>query len=391
RERRLADFVRTHPQAVAFMQAAVGLSFVELARGTRWGYRADTPLNRRFTAHSAFELRGPAADHPLLAGNGAGAARVAGTLGNCAAGATPWGTYVSGEENIDQYFGNAAAARFTPDVARAHARFALRSRESLYRWEFADPRFDAAVNPREALKFGWIVEVDPFDPTAPGKKRTALGRFKHEGATAAIGPDRRVAMYMGDDEPFEYFYKFVARDRFEPSAPARNRDLLDAGTLYVARFTDDGRGEWLPLEWRREGLLSPATGFASQADVLLRCREAADRLGATPLDRPEDVAVSPITGKVYVACTQNTARTGGPAEAAGRTLADTGPAPASPRAPNDFGHILEIEEDAGDVAATGFRWEIFVLAGAPDGDSLLVRLPDGEPLEPSATYFAGYA
>lgn len=388
--RELGAFVREHPEAVAYMQAAVGLSMVELSPGARWGYRVGAALNRRFTAHSPFELRGPAASHPLLAG-GRGEHPVAyGTLGNCAAGATPWGTYVSGEENVDQYFGNAAAASFTPDVARAHARLPLRQRDSSYRWEHVDPRFDAAAYPLEALKFGWIVEVDPFDPAAPGRKRTALGRFKHEGATVTVGRDGRVAVYMGDDEPFEYFYKFVARDAFDPSRPGRNRDLLDAGTLHVARFAEDGSGEWLPLVWRAEGPLSPMTGFASQADVLLRCREAADRLGATPLDRPEDVAVSPVTGKVYVACTQNAERTGGPVESAGRTVAEGGAAPASPRAPNPFGHIVEFEEAGGDVAAAAFRWEIFVLAGAAGRGSVLARLPDGdEPIDSAASYFAG--
>src|SRR5690606_30917108 len=134
------------------------------------------------------------------------------------------------------------------------------------------------------------------------------------------------------------------------------------------------------------------TGFDSQADVLLRCREAADRLGATPLDRPEDVAVSPVTGKAYVACTQNADRKGGPVEAGGRIVADGGAGPASPRAPNTFGRIVEVEEAGGDLAAVAFRWEIFVLAGAPDGGSVLARLPGGaEPIDFAATYFAGFA
>ena len=385
-----AAFVREHRSVVRYMQAAVGLSFVELERTERWTCRVSGRLNRRVTAASPFELRGPAASHPLLRGSGGEPEVVAGTLGNCAAGPTPWGTYLSGEENIDDYFGNGAAVRSDPDLARAYLRLGPRPRESRYRWEFVDARFDAAASPREALKFGWIVEVDPFAPNASGKKRTALGRFKHEGATPVVTRDGRVAVYMGDDEPFEYFYKFVTEGRFDPARPERNRDLLDEGTLYVARFDEDGTGEWLPLAWAPTGPLSPAAGFRSQADVVLRCREAADRVGATPLDRPEDVAVSPITGRVYVSCTQNLSRGAGRIEVGGRVVA-TAPHAACPRAPNEAGHILEIAED-GDGTARTFRWEVFVLAGAPREPGLLAALPlTAAPLEPDATYFGGYA
>ena len=336
------------------------------------------------------EIAGPARNHALLNPRGDAVPLAFGTLGNCAAGTTPWRTYVTAEENVDDYFGNGAAAKLDAATELAHRRFGFRQRDSAYRWEYADPRFDAAVNPAESLKFGWIVELDPFDPASRPKKRTALGRFKHECATTVLARDGRAVVYMGDDQQFEYFYKFVSRGRFDPERPEANRDLLDDGTLYVARFDDDGRGEWLPLVHGAQRELTPERGFASQGDVVLRCREAADRLGATPLDRPEDVAVNPRTGNVYVACTQNLGRDEGVVEVAGRTL-DTRTDRASPRAPNAAGHILELIEQSADAAATSFNWEIFLLAGAPSTQRLVAALPSehAESLAAELTYFGG--
>ena len=296
--RALGAFVKANPQCVAYMQAGVGLSVVELElSGSTWGYRVDSRYNRRITAHTPIEISGPARLHPLLNPRGEAAPLAFGTFGNCAAGKTPWGTYLTAEENVDDYFGNGAAAQVDAALANVHRRFGFRQRDSTYRWEYADARFDNAVNPAESLKFGWIVELDPLDASRPLKKRTALGRLKHEAATTVLASDGRVVTYMGDDEQFEYFYKFVTAERFDPENPRRNRDLLDSGTLYVARFLEDGRGEWLPLVWGEHPELTPERGFASQGEVVLRCREAADRLGATPLDRPEDVAVHPRHGQ----------------------------------------------------------------------------------------------
>jgi hypothetical protein len=205
-----------------------------------------------------------------------------------------------------------------------------------------------------------------------------------------LAPDGRAVVYMGDDQQFEYLYKFVSRDRFDPERPDANRDLLDDGTLYVARFAEDGRGEWLPLAHGVHPELSVERGFASQGDVVLRCREAADRLGATPLDRPEDIAVHPQTRNVYVACTQNFGRDGGVVEVSGRLL-DTATDRVSPRAPNAAGHILELAEQGADAAATSFRWEIFILAGAPTGTQLVAALPPehASSLAAEVTYFGG--
>ena len=388
--RAIGAFVRDRPSVVAYMQASVGLSVIELERGAKWAYMRDSGYNRRITADTAIEIAGPARGHALLNPRSERVPLAFGTLGNCAAGATPWRTYLTAEENVDDYFGNGAAAKLDAATELVHRRFGLRLRDSAYRWEYADSRFDVAANPAELCKFGWIVELDPFDPSSRPKKRTALGRFKHEGATTVLAVDGRAVVYMGDDQQFEYLYKFVSRDRFDATRPEANRDLLDDGTLYVARLDDDGSGEWLPLVHGQHPELTPERGFPSQADVLLRCREAADRLGATPLDRPEDVAVNPRTGNVYLSCTQNLARDQGETVVAGRTL-DTRTDRASPRAPNIAGHILELIERDTDAAATAFRWEIFLLAGAPSRQELVAALPaeHSASLAANVTYFGG--
>lgn len=390
RWRGLASFVRSRPEAVPFMQASVGLTVVELRYANGWRVVESSSLNRRVTANTEVVFGGPASEHPWLGTDAvAGSAAGLGTLGNCAAGVTPWGTYLTAEENVDDFFGNANAAEFDPQLSQAHRRFGLRLRDSAFRWEHIDERFDMAKHPTESLKFGWIVELDPRDPSVPIKKRTALGRFKHEGATTVLARDRRAVTYTGDDEAFEYLYKFVSTDRFDPERPERNRDLLDSGVLYVARFFDDGRGEWLPLVHDEHRELTPAHGFKTQGDVVLRCREAADRVGATPLDRPEDVAVNPNNNRVYFSCTQNLQR--GQARDPDARQVDSSLAAVSPRGPNWAGHIIELIEGDDDAAARTFQWDVFLLAGDPRGGGLRVTSPldDRKPFGPSETYFAG--
>jgi secreted PhoX family phosphatase len=382
--RSMPQYVLANPEAVHYMQASLGISVVEIDGSEPV---LGSPFNRRITASTRIELSGPAADHDLF---GADREIVYGTLGNCAAGTTPWGTYLTAEENVHWFFGNGLAADFDAQTARAHARLGFRRRSSLFGWEYIDSRFDLARNPSELLKFGWIVEIDPFDPQSTPKKRTALGRFKHEAATSTLTNDGRVSVYMGDDESFEYFYKFVSRDRVDLGNPESNRDLLDQGTLYVAKLYEDGSGEWLALVWNETDGLGPANGFHSQGDVVLNCREAADRVGATPLDRPEDVAVDPDTQAVYLSCTQNTLRGGARTSFAGREL-DSGPDHANPRAPNPGGHILEFVEQGDDAAATRFYWEPFILAGRPTRENLATSLVElATRSSPDVTYFGGY-
>jgi hypothetical protein len=391
-----ADWIRAHPDAVRWMQAAQGVNVIQVERRVRgWRYVPGAPQTRRITANTPCEITGPARGSPLLRTNGdPTGTRALGTFANCAGGKTPWGTYLTAEENVDDYFGFARSwAASTEDFATlaAHARFPLGER-SLYGWEHIDRRFDVRAEPHEALRFGWIVEIDPMDPATPPRKRTALGRFSHEGANTLLTRDGRVAAYMGDDDKYEYVYKFVTRGRFDPARPAANRDLLDEGTLYVARFDADGRGEWLPLVYDPNGPLNASTGFASQADIVIKVRAAADLLGATPMDRPEDVEPSPLTGRVYIALTKNGDRLGQRQRDfyTNREI-ELGTDAANPRADNDHGHIVELIEQDDDAGATRFTWQIFLLAGDPRGGTLLTRYEDllRRPLHRDATWYAG--
>jgi hypothetical protein len=260
---------------------------------------------------------------------------------------------LTGEENFQQYFANLLALPEDDPVRVAHERYGLEEEASERRWEEFYPRFDLAQEPNEPFRFGWVVEFDPYDPSSTPKKRTAMGRTKHEGATSTVAPGGQVVFYAGDDERFDYAYKFVTAGSYNADDRAANADLLDEGTLYVAKFNDDGTGEWLPLV-HGEGELTEANGFADQGEVLTLTRQAADLLGATKMDRPEDFETNPVTGKVYLVCTNNSRR----------TMDETDM--ANPRPENFAGHIIEIVEDGGDHAATTFTWEIFILAGDPE-------------------------
>ncbi len=332
-------------------EAAVGVSVVEVSlAGGRWAVARPSRFARRITAFTPCAISGAAAgaDAMKTAFDPSGR-EVLGTYNGCANGWTPWGTYLTCEENWQFHFVNAGA------IPPEHRRYGIGKGRG-YRWEAHDERFDAARHPNEPNRFGWVVEIDPYDPASKPVKRTALGRIKHEGAHPSIGPDRRIAFYMGDDEGFEYVYKFVTARPWDPASRAANAGLLDEGTLYAARFDADGTGEWLALEHGRTGLTA-ANGFASQAEVLVKTRQAADAVGATPMDRPEWCAVHPVTREVYVTLTNNTAR--------GRDKRP-GPDAANPRANNLYGHIVRWREDGGDVAATRFRWDLFALGGVGD-------------------------
>lgn len=347
--------------------AAHGLTVVEIERrASEWSYVAGSRMNRRITGETPVTITGPAAGYSWLQTSADPAGRtVLGTLNNCSAGKTPWGTVLTCEENFNQYFANVARLPDGDPRKAAHSRYGLPTGASERKWERFYPRFDAAQEPNEAFRFGWAVEVDPADPASTPRKRTALGRFKHEAATFLVGADGRVGVYMGDDERFDYAYKFVTAGSYQPGNASANAELLDSGTLYVARFNDDGSGDWLPLRYG-EGALTEALGFTSQADVLVRARQAGDAAGATKMDRPEDFEVHPLNRKIYMAMTNNTRRT------------DEQLDRANPRAANRDGHIIEVSEDGGNPASERFTWEIFMLCGAAGDPS---RYSGGFPTE----------
>ena len=386
-----------HPHAVKFMQSAHGVSVMQLQRhADGWSHEQSSRFSRRITSLTPMEISGPARGHALLRTKAdPQGTRVLGTFANCAGGKTPWGTYLTAEENVDDYFaGSRTVHANSPDPAWVDAmrRFTFRE-HSFYGWDNQDPRFDLRHEPNEALRFGWIVEIDPHDPKSVPRKRTALGRFQHEGANTLVGKSGHVAAYMGDDEKFEYIYKFVTRDRFDPKRAAENRDLLDNGTLYAARFNADGTGDWLPLVHDENGPLNARAGFAGQGDVAIKPRAAADLLGATPMDRPEDIEPSPVTGRIYVACTKLEDRgvAGADTHWNGRDL-DIGVNAANPRPDNRSGHIIEITEAGDDATATRFSWDVFLMAGDPATGRFIVDARELAPgkLSGEDTYFAGY-
>ena len=348
--------------------AAHGVSVLETRRmGGEWVVVRPSPFARRITGATPCRISGPAAGAEMMktAADPTGTL-VLGTLNNCAHGYTPWGTYLTCEENWNGYFG--AVGPFTQTTLER--RYGVTAGGFGYRWHEADPRFNlnAPGNRNEPNRFGWVVEIDPFNPNSMPVKRTALGRIKHESATYALGADGTVAVYTGDDERNDYMYKFVCARKFNPANRGANRDLLDTGTLYVAKFNADGTGQWLPLVFG-QGPLTPANGFSSQADVLIRTRQAADRVGATMMDRPEWVAVHPTTREVYLTLTNNSRRGTNPPSSNnpdGSTTAASARPPvdaANPRPDNRYGHIIRWTEAGGDVGATSFQWDIFVECG----------------------------
>lgn len=335
-------------------QAAHGVSIVEVHRSFDGTWTtAESPYARRIHGNTQTQITGPAAGHRLLqTANDPSGMYPLGILNQCGNGYTPWGTYLTTEENFNGYFyeqSGGTAPRIDEEQAAINARYGVGGTGFGYLWATTDERFRADLQPREPNRFGWIVEIDPYNPESKPLKRSALGRFKHEGAAFATGRGGEAVIYMGDDQRFDYIYKFVSTANWATER-ANGRSPLDDGTLYVARFDADGTGTWLPLV-QGAGPLTAANGFADQGDVLIKARLAADALGATPMDRPEWTTVHPTTGEVFCSLTNNTLR--------------TEPNAANPRVDNPWGHIIKWKEK--DAADTEFEWDIFLFAGPGDG------------------------
>ncbi|MGI5222389.1 PhoX family protein [Nocardia sp. CA-290969] len=373
-------------EQVDIAMAAHGLTVVEVHGESGTGRLKPVfgKYNRRITATTEFKVTGPAAGSALLKTTAdPTGTKVLGTINNCSGGVTPWGTVLSGEENFNAYFIGKSA---DPVTAERLDRYGIGESDSPHFWEKFDKRFDVAAEPNEANRFGWVVEVDPWDPQSTPVKHTALGRFKHEAANIHVTEDGTVVAYSGDDERFDYMYKFVSARKIEPGTGAASRrhnlTILDAGTLYVAKLTGDhpdridgsgtvpsdqgftGKGQWIPiLRTAEDGRGESLVEGMSAEEVAVFTRLAGDKVGATKMDRPEDFEANPKTGKVYVALTNNSKR-----GTDGKAAADE----ANPRNENKNGQVLEITDDH---AGTEFTWSLLLVCGDPAA---------------ADTYFAGY-
>ena len=332
-------------------KAGHGISVVEIAQTEgRWGIVKDSPYNRRITADTPMNITGPARGHDLLktAADPSGTTSL-GTWNNCANGRTPWGTYLTCEENFNGYFSSSDEA-YEPSAELS--RYGVKNKDWGYAWATADERFDISKHPNEPNRAGYVVEINPLDPTSTPKKRTALGRFKHENAELVINQSGHVVVYLGDDERGEFIYKFISDGTY--SAGGDNSDLLETGRLFAAKFNDDGTGQWLEL--------TPATaGMASQAEVCGYSRIAASKVGATTMDRPEWIAANPKKAEIYCSLTNNKNR-GVKPNAGGDDTSVNGP---NPREKNNYGQIVRWAPEGGDHTSSSFSWNLFVMAGNP--------------------------
>ena len=332
-------------------KAAHGVSIVEIEQnGQYWRVVKDSPFNRKITADTPMEITGPARGHDWMktAADPNGVVAL-GTWNNCGNGETPWGTYLTCEENFNGYFSTGDADYKRP---AAFKRYGIKTKDRGYDWAKYDERFDLARHPNEPNRFGYIVEIDPANPNSTPKKRTALGRFKHENAELVIARGGQVVVYLGDDERGEYLYRFVSTGRFTPGGD--NSNLLEDGALFAAKFSDDGTGEWVEL--------TPAsTGMKSKAEICIHTRMAASAVKATTMDRPEWVAANPNGNEVCCALTNNRNR-GRKPNAGGDATPVSGP---NPRAANNYGQIVRWAPENGDHTSTKFSWSLFVTAGNP--------------------------
>lgn len=338
--------------------------------GSTWDIVKNSPYNRRFTSATPMALAGPVGGTDWVKTPYSPAGKmVRGTNNNCGNGTTPWGTYITAEENWAFCFVNTDKANLPEHQKRS----GVPTGKGRYQWEKAAgdasevqgefARFNITPTGANALSdwrneingFGYLVEIDPYDPVSVATKRTAMGRFAHEGAAYSLPQaGKPLAFYSGDDSRFEYLYRYVSDAVWDPADAKRTDRLavgakyLDKGTLYVARFNEDGSGTWLPLTLDSVGKDGSKLGskYKTLEEILIHTRSAADFVGATPMDRPEWTAVHPRNGDVYLTLTNNTSRN-----------AATGANPANPRLNNVNGHIIRWHDDA---QANTFRWEIFV-------------------------------
>jgi uncharacterized protein len=402
------------PEALEAMYSSMGVSVVELAHDGVTGawqvVKGSAPgvgKNRRVTPFSEVIFDGTAANHPWIkagcekvaafehartgAPKAAGAVKV-GTFQNCAGGYTPWGTYLTAEENINNCFFTKGASSDALRGAQSDPGFAFDQASYGYNdgWPMGGPdQFDLTLSPHGPALYGWIVEIDPYDPTWTPRKRTAMGRKKNECATTVIAKNSKIVSYMGDDSNNQFVYKFITDGRFNPRNREANRDLLASGKLYAARLEDDGTGSWIELTLSAANAATKAVGasaFTDQGDVMVRAREVALRLGATKMDRPEDVQ-SPTDGSfkgkgsIFVMCTGNKSDEGRAGNAANpRRKTETGDGLER----NYQGHIVRINETRADHCALTFRWDLFAVAGDPSAEVAVVTNRDGNRVNASS-------
>ena len=392
---------------------AHGISVVEVQKtGGIFAYNKASAYNRRITPQTPMQLNGPVRGNALVYTlHSTAGTNCRGTVNNCGSGYTPWGTYLSGEENWAGYFTRSATDNAARGGATARSVVSLnrygrpQGAASRHGWETAGSadkyaRFnvsqtgalaDGTDDYRNELNtFGYMVEVDPYDKVVAVRKRTALGRFAHESATfGRLVVGKPAAVYMGDDSRGEYIYKFVSTANWSASdASPANRittgdKYLDSGKLYVAKFAADGSGSWVELNMANAAIAAYATyAFSDQADVLVNARLAADAVGATKMDRPEWCAVHPTTGEIYYTLTNNSNRKIEAASATQqgvdtanpRVYADSFGGAAAGSAGNINGHILRIKERGSDGAAIAFSWDIYLFGAQADADATKVNL-----------------
>ncbi|RFP89708.1 PhoX family phosphatase [Rhodobacteraceae bacterium 63075] len=338
------------------LQNLQGVTVVEVAEGeSGWSVVTDSPYNRRIHHNTPMKIVGPAAGHDLLKTDAdPSGTESLGTLNNCGSGRTPWGTYLTCEENFNGYFGSTEEAQDQKPIQldEGYGRYGIGPQGWGYDYHKWDARFDVSQNPHEPHRAGWVVEIDPTDPESTPVKHTGLGRFKHENAEVVLAPDGRVVVYMGDDERGEFMYRFVSNGVYAPGGSTEG--LLDDGTLYAAKFNEDGTGEWLAL--------TPETTGMDQAEILIFARMAGSAVGATTMDRPEWISANPHAVEAYCCLTNNKNR-GIKPNAGGDETPVGGP---NPRETNHYGQIVRWKPHGDDHAADTFDWDLYVMAGNPE-------------------------